>query len=332
MMSPVAYRPTVRDALRLAAIRATLAPSVHNTQPWQLRLIENTLELRADRSRQLAVLDPTLRQLLVSCGCALFNARVMLAAAGYPAAVRRLPEPADPDLLATLTIDPIGDPPDPSGIGTLNTVIETRQTNRRQFSAEAVPAQVITELVAAAEAEQSGLFVIAEQEHRIATAVLSQRADAEQNANPAYRAELRAWTSDDPARRDGVPASAVPHVDAGSGDDIPIRDFDSRGTGWLPTETRSSLWQCLLLLTTFDDSPAGWLRGGEALERIWLVATRHGFAVSPLTQVIEVPHTRQQLRVELNLPGHPVVLLRVGRAPVTASSHRRRLADVLVEA
>ena len=45
-------------ALRRAALRATLAPSVHNTQPWRLRLVPGALELRADRTRQLAVLDP----------------------------------------------------------------------------------------------------------------------------------------------------------------------------------------------------------------------------------------------------------------------------------
>jgi hypothetical protein len=128
-----------------------------------------------------------------------------------------------------------------------------------------------------------------------------------------------------------VPDRAVPHVDAGAGDDIPIRDFDSRGTGWLPVETRSSMQQCLLLLTTTDESRLGWLRAGEALERIWLEATRGGYAMGLLTQVVEIPWARQLLRAELGLSSHPLVLLRIGKAPVTASSHRRPLADVLME-
>ena len=68
-----------------------------------------------------------------------------------------------------------------------------------------------------------------DEDHRVALARLSQRADALQYADPAYRAELRAWTTDDPKRTDGVPAIAVPHVDAGSGDEVPIRDFDTLG-------------------------------------------------------------------------------------------------------
>ncbi|HEU5268910.1 MAG TPA: hypothetical protein VFU36_03230 [Jatrophihabitans sp.] len=329
MTSPLTRSPAVREVLRLAIGRAALAPSVHNTQPWRFRLTDDSLELRVDRSRRLAALDPSSRQLLISCGCALFNARVLVAAAGYRAEVRRMPDPDDPDLLARLTV--LEQASDGSEIAALNDVVESRQTNRRQFRADPVPIELVDELVRAAEQEGAGLFVIARQGHRIATAVLSQQADAEQNADPAYRAELRAWTSDDPGRRDGVPASAVPHVDAGAGDDIPIRDFDSRGTGWLPTETRSSMNQCLLLLTTQDDSRLGWLRAGEALERIWLVVTQRGHAMSLLTQVVEVPRTRQLLRAELGLPSHPLVLLRVGKAPVTASSQRRPISELVEE-
>ncbi|HEU5268606.1 MAG TPA: nitroreductase family protein [Jatrophihabitans sp.] len=326
MPSSLLNTPAVGELLRHAAQKAALAPSVHNTQPWRFRLTGNTLELRTDRSRQLTALDPTGRQLMISAGCALFNARVALAAAGCRTDVQRLPEPADPDLLAILTARPATAA---AGIGTLHAAIDRRQTNRRRFSSDRVPAELVEELVAAAAAEGAALFEISREEHRIATAVLSQQADAEQNASPAYRAELRAWTSDDPTRRDGVSASAVPHVDASAGDDIPIRDFDSRGTGWLPAETRSSMYQCLLLLTTADESPLGWLTAGEALERIWLTATDRGYALSLLTQVVEVARTREQLRATLDLTSHPLVLLRIGTAAITPSSLRRPLAELM---
>jgi len=328
MTSALLSDSAVRALLRLAVRKAAFAPSVHNTQPWRFRLTDNSMELRADPTRQLAALDPTRRQLLISCGCALFNARVALAGAGGRVAVQRLPEPTDPELLARLVIEP-GDAGSP--IAALQAAIERRQTNRRRFSSDRVPAELVEEMGAAAEAEGAGLFEISQPEHRIATAVLSQQADAEQNASPAYRAELRAWTSDDPSRRDGVPASAVPRTGAGAGDDIPIRDFDTGGTGWLPIETRSSMHQCLLLLSTPDDSPLGWLRAGEALERIWLTATDRGYVLSLLTQVVEVPRTREQLRAELGLTGHPLVLLRIGLAPKTPAAQRRPLTELIDE-
>jgi hypothetical protein len=160
---------------------------------------------------------------------------------------------------------------------------------------------------------------------------LSQQADAMENADPAYRAELRRWTSDDPRRPDGVPAMTVPHVTGNAHDDVPIRDFDTHGMGWLPTETRSDLQQCLLILGTDTDSELSWLRAGEALEHLWLRATKLNYVISLFTQLIELPHTRQRLRSELELGLQPHILLRVGHASRTSASMRRKLDDVLAE-
>src|SRR5664279_2501176 len=97
-------RPELINALRRAAVRATRAPSVHNTQPWRFVLNGDSLEIHADWSRQLRVLDPRGRQLLLSCGCALFNARVSLAASGHGARVERLVDPVSPELVARIVI------------------------------------------------------------------------------------------------------------------------------------------------------------------------------------------------------------------------------------
>jgi len=329
-MSTQTGRPqALTQALRRAIARAVMAPSVHNTQPWRFVIVGRSLELQADRSRQLRSLDPTGRQLLVSCGCALFNARVVLAAAGYDATVERFPDRDRPDLLARLTVGEADSKWRP--IAALDAVIELRQTNRRRFASDPVPPEVVHDLIGAAADEGAQLYEIADAEQRYWVARLSQQADREQNANPAYRAELRAWTTDDPMRRDGVPSLAVPHVDAGAHDDVPIRDFDTRGVGWLPVETHSSVNQCLLLLGTLADRPEAWLRAGEALEHVLLEATRQGYAASPLTQVVEIPATRDRLRTELRLEMHPHILMRVGRAPKTPASRRRRVEDVVVD-
>jgi hypothetical protein len=327
-MTTVANGPTTK-ALRRAAIRATLAPSVHNTQPWRFVLGEGWLEIHADYSRQLHVLDPRGRQLLLSCGCALLNVRVSMASSGVGVDIERFPDHAQPKLIARIT--PNGAKQPEADLARLENAIDERHTNRRQFFDDPVPDEFVDRLVDAANREAADVFVVKRQEHRIAVASLSQRADQIENADPAYRAELRAWTSDDPRRDDGVPAFAVPHVDAGSQDDIPIRDFDTRGVGWLPTQTRSTLNQCLLLIGALDESPMAWLRTGEALERMLLEIAEHGYAASPLTQVVEVARTNELLREELNLSMHPHVLLRVGRAPATPKTRRRRLVDVLSE-
>ena len=318
-------------ALRRAAVRATYAPSVHNTQPWRLHLVSDQLRIYADRSRQLPVLDPTGRQLVISVGCATMNARVTAAACGYAVAVERFPDAADPDLAAVLRVVGKDSGSIEDSLAALDEVLEVRQTNRRRFTDEPVPEALLEALEAAALAEDSRLVVVRDPDQRTAVAALSQRADNIENLNPAYRAELRAWTSDDQERRDGVPALAVPHVTGESEDEVPIRDFDTRGAGGLPAVTHSSREQCLVLLCTSGDGQREWLRAGEALERVLLEIARRGFMASPLTQVTEVPAARAELRRELSLDVYPHVLLRIGRAPLTPRSRRRRLAEVLFE-
>jgi hypothetical protein len=319
-------------ALRRAAVRATLAPSIHNTQPWRFVLGRDSLEIHADWDRNLRVLDPRGRQLMISCGCAVFNARVALAAAGLDVQVDRFPDAARPHVIARLTV--AGEAAEWSPISPLDAAIDVRRTNRRRFADEAVPAEVIYDLIHAAAEEGAELIAIDRLDHRLAVGRLSQRANRVEVDDPAYRAELRAWTSDDPRRLDGVPAAAAPYAGIGSqsSDAVPIRVFDTHGMGWLPADSSSGIDQCLLLLGSAEDGPAAWVAVGEALERVLLEIARRDYAASPLTQVIEVAATHQLLRSELHLTMHPSVLLRVGRAPATVQTRRRRLVDVIAEA
>jgi hypothetical protein len=329
-MTPVTGDGT-RRVLRRAAIRAILAPSIHNTQPWRFVLAPDHLDIYADWSRQLKVLDPRGRQLLISCGCALFNARTAVEAAGHRARVERFPDAGQPDLLARLSITEAG--PVWSPLSALDPAIDIRRTNRRGFADEPVPMEVVEELIAAARAEGVQLLSVTDPEQLQVISELSQQADRIEIEDPAYRAELRAWTTDDPRRVDGVPAAAVPYAGVGarSANAIPIRVFDTAGMGWLPSDSHSGQDQTLLLLGTTGDSPDAWLSAGEGLERVLLEITRRAYAASPLTQIVEVAQTNQRLGGELNLTMHPHVLLRVGRAPETVPTRRRRLVDVLTE-
>lgn len=320
----------VATILRHAAERAVLAPSVHNTQPWTFVLHPDALEIHADPSRQLTVLDPRGRQLMISIGCALFHARVAIAASGHEPVVERFPESRQPRLVARVSVGRRLWLP----IAGLDPMIDRRRTNRRAFADEPLPARLVDDLAGAVRTEGALLFPITRADHRIATARLSQLADQIEHQDPDYGAELRAWTTDDPRRRDGVQASSIPYVgsEQGAGDSIPVRAFDQSGMGWLPSSSRSDVDQTLLLLCADVDEPLGWLHTGEALEHLWLELTRHGYWASPLTQVVEVAETQRELRAELGLDANPEILLRVGRAPDTVPTRRRPPAEVIVEA
>src|SRR5262249_34779506 len=57
-----------RTELLHAIACATRAPSVHNSQPWLFRVVDDGVEVFADWRRQLTVGDPSGRALRVSCG------------------------------------------------------------------------------------------------------------------------------------------------------------------------------------------------------------------------------------------------------------------------
>ena len=79
---------------------AVWAPSVHNTQPWWFTARGREISLYADASRQLRVADPAGREMLISCGAALFTARLALRLLGYIPETCVLPDPGQPSLVA----------------------------------------------------------------------------------------------------------------------------------------------------------------------------------------------------------------------------------------
>ena len=312
-------------ALEAAVDRAVLAPSVHNTQPWSFVLSPDRVEVRADRRRQLTVLDPLGRELVQSVGAALFTLRVALSARGWALAVDRLPRPDDPDLLAV--VHAVAGAPD-AALARYDAVIPRRRTNRRPLTGDPVPDDLLRELAALAAAEATVLVPVLREDHRRLVARLTQQADELQNADRAYRAEIRQWTTRPASAGDGVPVSAVPRV-VGLPVDMPQRDFDTRGEGRLPVDPGDSAEHTLVLLATRADGPVDWLRCGEALQHVLLELTRRGWVASPITQAIEVPLTRTQLRAALTWDAHPQVLLRIGHADDLVAAPRRPRDDVV---
>jgi hypothetical protein len=320
-----------------AAIRA---PSIHNTQPWLFVARADGLELHLDRERALPVLDPSGRQQIISCGVAVELALVALRGAGHEADAALLPDPADPDHLATVRV---GAPCEPSaGDRALVQAIGDRHTVRAPFQAKAVPAELVSRLRAESEALDVWLKPITQSEEEVATVFLISRAEEMEQGDPAYLEELERWMRTDPAAVDGVPVGAVPSEDPASRpSNWLIRDFvaGSREEQQLfrpagdpdapPPEVERPT---VVLLGTGSDSRAAWIASGRALGRVLLHATAAGLAASPLTQALDWPATRERLRERLRLVGYPQMLLRMGYpAPETAvvASGRRPVAEVL---
>jgi nitroreductase len=314
---------TLGPALDACLRDAVAAPSIHNSQPWRFAVRPGGVELFADRTRLLDVVDPRGRELTISLGAALLNLRVAIVRHGRVPVTRLLPDPARPDLVAVVRLGPHVVPD--ATVKALAHAIPLRHTNRRPFTRVTVPAEVMAELVAAAEVE-GGTLTVADDLGRDQLLGLARSADRRLRADPGYRRELTAWTSGDPDRDDGVPRTAFGPWDAL--ETLPLRDFGLTR----PTEPRRTAHfearPTLVVLATAGDTPEQWLRAGQALERVLLTATVRGLATTPLSQPLEVPRLRELL-TDPATGAHPQVILRVGYGPDSPASPRRPLADVV---
>ncbi|MEV4413105.1 nitroreductase family protein [Catellatospora sp. NPDC049609] len=295
-------------ALYDAARTALAAPSIFNTQPWRWHAAPDRLRLHADRQRQLLTADPQGRLLTVSCGAALHHARIALAAAGHQADVRELPDPADPDLLADLRIAGVHEP----SLAELQAcaAIRRRHTDRRPFTTQPVAEATCRALVVAGELEHAHVHLVGVEQVGV-LALAAVRAGALQLSDPDYRAELADWTHRPPWSGEGVPTAttvrAVPRR-------VPIRDYAPFGGETMRPGRDTDAGARYLILFTDEDTPAAWLHAGQALSAVLLTATGHGLGSAPISDVTEVPGTRDELRRLLPGLGRPQVCVRVGYA------------------
>lgn len=163
---PRSGRPEER--LRFMLNYAVLAPSGHNTQPWLFSVGGDAVELHADRTRGLPVVDPEDRALVISCGAALFYLHMAMRHFGYEDEVEVLPDPDDPDLLARVRLGP--DHAETEEERMLFQAMPKRRSNRGPFEDRPVPGRLLSALQAAAWEEGAWLHLIEDEDvkHTIA--------------------------------------------------------------------------------------------------------------------------------------------------------------------
>jgi nitroreductase len=321
------------DQVAFLVATAGRAPSVHNTQPWRFRVHETGLDLYADRGRRLRAIDPEGREMLISCGAAVFGLRLGIRHLGYRATVELLPDPSRPSLLARVRLG--RQAPLSHEEWEMLAAVPHRHTHRGPFSLEPIPAGLLPRLQHDAIAEGATL-VLVDERSRARLRGLVEAAARWQQRNPMVRDELRNWTrgrgSD---ARDGVPAHAYtappdgPEPPAGWDGALTPRDFDQgRGEGQLEADGLPPAATAILL--TAGDTPTDWLRAGQALNRVLVHAASTWVFAALNSQPMESPPLRTLVRSRLFLPGAPQMLLEFGRAHTAAATARRPVGDLIL--
>jgi nitroreductase len=248
---------------------ATLAPSLHNSQPWAFGVARHHIDVYADASRQLPNADPTGRSLLISCGAAIFNLRVAAEHLGFRPHVRLNPDPKDPTLVAVARLNHRR--PRPGPLDRYYPAIARRRTNRRPFRNQHLPYSILAALDEAVRAEGAILRIYDDADEVRRIIDLIHHAELADTNEPGRTTERQAWIGG-PLRDDGIPAGSLgprpleqpaAYRDLGHAVGIP-RDY-----------AQFEATPTIAILSTVRDKPIDWIRAGQSLERL-LLDRHHG--------------------------------------------------------
>ena len=263
------------EKLRFLLNYARSASLDNNNQLRSFTIVDDFIELRVENTSTSPVADVDRRELIISCGAALFNLRIAIRHFGYRDLVEVFPKPDNPNLLARI------------GFGSRRIVnleenflfraIFKRCSKQACFANRHLPKSLISELELATDAEctmQVSALVIPNNCRRKVTELI-ERGDRLQITDPlSYRELIGIDTSHD--------------------------------------AISTAITTTLMLIGSQDDDNYAWLATGEALAHLLLRARIDDVGVFFLNQPIQIPKLRSRLQAMFPENGHPQILLCLG--------------------
>jgi nitroreductase len=350
---PADEAPTTEEVRSILGA-AMLAPSAWNAQPWRFAVRGERIECRRADLRCLDWLDFEDGATHASLGAMLENLALRAARLGLCADVALFPEPCDPPLVATVTLtrsrDALAEPD-------LEGQIRNRHTNRRVGVRAPLPKGTAAALREAANGTGARLLLVEDAGALDALAPLVGAAERLALTVPAMRHELR-----DTLRWNHADLRARPHGLDVATLDLSLAERAVLRLGVVPPGIGPALEapgrqrilgaSAIGLVTWPGSGPEGHVRGGRALQRVWLAATALGLGVQPLghlpsffarldrggegftrAQAVELTRMRAVYRSILRPPPDhaEVALFRVVQAaPPDVRAGRAALDDVLL--
>ncbi len=279
-----------------------LASNPHNSQPWLFRVTSASIDLFADPTRQIGVVDPFRREMYIGLGCTLENMLLAAGAEGLSASLQLMPEPADETHAAHIELVPASPlPPE------LYSAIPNRHTDRGAYDTARPLApgtfETLQSLMTEADVHLFWFEDAAARARfsRVALAATEALVADDQQSLDSHRWWRQDWSqlqeSADGITLDAQALGALAPI-AKLLPDLPRRQNDAafvknvRET-MLPTAAAFGI-----LAVQDGSSKAQRLNCGRVWERIHLWATTQGIASQPLNQMCERVDRETQLGSE----------------------------------
>lgn len=317
------------DIVRDVLPPVILAPSAHNTQPWSFRVSNNSLAIFVDWRRHLEVSDPIRRELYISLGCAIFNAKVAAAHNGFNTRLAYSPSGEDKTQPAA-KLDLTSGNADVH-LASLFPAIAKRRTDRTIYDGRPFTEDERESLHTA---RNPNVILLENRQAISKLAEISAGATYSTLARPDFKRELSRWVRNSFTRRpDGMPGYAMGMPAAASllaPVMVRIAPIHKQEAPRVQKQTESS--SAVAIITAPGDTPENWLEAGQALEQIWLEATMANLAAAPLAAAIEAGEDfRRRVQETVGTNQLPQAILRLGRSAGhdLKATPRRSVADCL---
>jgi hypothetical protein len=312
---------STEDQLNFLLQYAILAPSSHNAQPWQFRIMADSVEILPDFSRRLPVVDPLDREMWMSIGAAIANLRVAAAHFGFATTVLYTADTVRVTFQETCAPD--------EQSRELFPAIKRRHTNRKSFWHEPLEPEMLHRVCGVVDQFPETLRLILPRDTARATDLVMV-AEREQMSQPAYRDELADWLREqDPESGDGMPAEALGITTPFPGaTDWVVRNVDV-GPFQAARDRHLIETAAALIVVAAEDDRVSLVTAGEILEKLLLRITLEGLNYSFFNAPIELASFRDRVRSLAGTNRPPQLLLRIGRARSDTRPMPRRPVDAV---
>ncbi len=308
---------------------AVLAPSSHNTQPWNFKIKNNTISVYKENKRRLPIADSNDRQLHLSVGCAIQNILIAANYFGYTANLEYKNNSDSPNLIAIISLEEQGKTPETES---LIHSITTRKTNRGKYKIDKISSSIIDEIVNNGDSEIK-VNVVSDQAKINKLGYVAAVAASRSMENRDFRIELSHHLKNNLTRsKIGMPGFSI-------GIPTPpsfllaflMRMLNLEKIG---QKQNIALFEKstphIVIISSATDTTEDWIKAGLKFQKISLFLDSKGISTSPWGAPIQIENFYKEIQDILDIKERPQMFFRIGY-PIKSSrvSPRLLVNDVL---